>query len=129
MQNDLFDTAYNAILAADVYDDFASRLRAYDCRRCSLCHGRTNIVVDRGSAAAPVMLIGERAGDHEDLQGKPFVGRAGELLDKMLRAIELDPERDVFITNVTKCLRRWIAPRSRTRSTRACRFSRSRWRW
>lgn len=103
MQNDLFDTAYNAILAADTYEDFASRLRAYDCRRCNLCHARTNIVIDRGSATARLMLIGERAGENEDIQGKPFVGRAGELLDKMLRAIDLDPARDVFITNVTKC--------------------------
>jgi uracil-DNA glycosylase len=103
MQNDLFDTAYNSILAADTYEDFASRLRAYDCRRCNLCHARTNIVIDRGSPTARLMLIGERAGENEDIQGKPFVGRAGELLDKMLRAIDLDPARDVFITNVTKC--------------------------
>jgi DNA polymerase len=103
MQNDLFDTEYNAILAADKYAQFAERLRVYNCRRCNLCHGRTQIVIDRGSPTARVMLVGERAGDNEDLQGKPFVGRAGELLDKMLRAIGLDPARDVFITNVTKC--------------------------
>lgn len=103
MQNDLFDAAYNAILAADTYADFAARLRGYDCRRCTLCRARTNIVIDRGNPAARVMLIGERAGDNEDLQGRPFVGRAGELLDRMLRAIDLDPARDVFITNVTKC--------------------------
>jgi DNA polymerase len=103
MQNDLFDAAYNQILAAETYDDFATRLRSYNCRRCQLCYARTNIVIDRGSPTAPVMMIGERPGDNEDLQGKPFVGRAGELLDKMLRAIQLDPAKDVIIANVTKC--------------------------
>jgi uracil-DNA glycosylase family 4 len=103
MQNDLFDAAYNQILAAETYADFATRLRAYNCRRCQLCYARTNIVIDRGSPTAPVMMIGERPGDNEDLQGKPFVGRAGELLDKMLRAIQLDPAKDVIIANVTKC--------------------------
>lgn len=103
MQNDLFDTAYNAIIAAGTYGEFAERLRDYDCRRCGLCHSRTNIVIDRGSPTARIMLIGERPGDNEDLRGQPFVGRAGELLDKMLRAIDLDPARDVIIANVTKC--------------------------
>jgi len=103
MQNDLFDAAYNAILACETYADFVAKLRAYDCRRCGLCHSRSNIVISRGDARAPVMLIGERPGDNEDLRGEPFVGRAGELLDKMLRAIHLDPARDVIIANVTKC--------------------------
>lgn len=103
MQNDLFDSEYNAILAAEDYADFATKLRAYDCRRCSLCHARTNIVIDRGRATASLLLIGERPGDNEDLRGQPFVGRAGELLDKMLRAIDLDPAADVIIANVTKC--------------------------
>jgi len=103
MQNDLFDTEYNAVLAAGSYAEFAAKLRAYDCRRCGLCHSRTNIVISRGHAGASIMLIGERPGDHEDLRGEPFVGRAGELLDKMLRAIHLDPVRDVIFANVTKC--------------------------
>lgn len=103
MQSDLFDTAYNAVLAADTYEEFKGRLRGYDCQRCMLGQSRTNIVIDRGSPTAPVMLIGERPGDNEDIRGEPFVGRAGELLDKMLRAIDLDPARDVIIANVTKC--------------------------
>lgn len=104
MQNDLFDTEFNAILAADTYSDFADRLRRYDCQRCNLCHSRTKIVIDRGRPHAPVLLIGERPGANEDLRGQPFVGRAGELLDKMLRAIDLDPEEDVIITNVVRCV-------------------------
>ena len=103
MQIDLFDSAYNAILSAESYDEFKSRLEGYNCERCTLCHTRTNIVVDRGSPTAPIMIISERPGDNEDRIGKPFVGRAGELLDKMLRAIELDPDRDVIITNVVRC--------------------------
>lgn len=103
MQSDLFDGQYNDVLAAHDYATFRQRLRAYDCQRCLLAQSRSNIVIDRGSPEAPIMLIGERPGDNEDLRGEPFVGRAGELLDKMLRAIGLDPDRDVIIANVTKC--------------------------
>lgn len=103
MQSDLFDQEFNAILSAGDYAQFRGRLRGYDCQRCLLGASRANIVIDRGSPDAAVMLIGERPGDNEDLRGEPFVGRAGELLDKMLRAIDLDPARDVIIANVTKC--------------------------
>lgn len=104
MQNDLFDTEFNAVLGASTYGEFKERLAAYDCRRCGLCHSRTNIVIDRGSPEAKVLMIGERPGGNEDLRAQPFVGRAGELLDKMLRAIDLDPARDVIITNVVRCV-------------------------
>lgn len=103
MQSDLFDTEYNAVLAAETYAEFHHRLKSYDCQRCTLCHTRSQIVIDRGDPGAPIMLISERPGENEDLVGKPFVGRAGELLDKMLGAIELDSNRDVLIANVTKC--------------------------
>jgi uracil-DNA glycosylase family 4 len=104
MQSDLFDTEYNAILAADSYGEFHDRLKAYDCRRCTLCHSRSQIVIDRGDPQSRVLLISERPGANEDRVGKPFVGRAGELLDKMLAAIGLDSNRDVLIANVTKCM-------------------------
>jgi len=104
VQNDLFDTEFNAVLGASTYGEFKERLAAYDCRRCGLCHSRTNIVIDRGSPQAKVLMIGERPGANEDLRAQPFVGRAGELLDKMLRAIDLDPARDVIITNVVRCV-------------------------
>jgi len=104
MQNDLFDTKYNGILAAKTYGDFHDRLAAYDCRRCTLCHSRGQIVIDRGDADTAILLISERPGLNEDRVGKPFVGRAGELLDKMLAAIGLDSNKDVLIVNVTKCM-------------------------
>lgn len=103
MQIDLFDTEFNAILSAEGYDDYKRRLESYNCQRCTLCYNRTNIVIDRGNPRAPVMIISERPGDNEDRIGKPFVGRAGELLDKMLKAIDLNPDRDVLITNVVRC--------------------------
>jgi uracil-DNA glycosylase len=84
MQIDLFDKTFNEIMSAASYADFKARLEAYDCRRCTLCHSRSNIVVDRGNPRASIMIISERPGDNEDRIGKPFVGRAGELLDKML---------------------------------------------
>jgi len=104
MQIDLFDTELNHILAADTYPDYKSRLSGYNCQRCTLCHSRSNIVIDRGNPAAPILIVSERPGNNEDRVGKPFVGRAGELLDKMLKAIELDPDEHVLITNVVRCM-------------------------
>jgi DNA polymerase len=103
MQIDLFDTEFNAIMSAATYDEYKQRLQSYNCTRCTLCYSRSNIVVDRGNPAASVMILSERPGDNEDRIGKPFVGRAGELLDKMLKAIDLDSNRDVLITNVVRC--------------------------
>jgi DNA polymerase len=59
----------------------------------------TNMVIYRGNPAAKLMIIGEAPGTEEDRQGKPFVGRSGQLLDQILQSVQLDPERDVFITN------------------------------
>lgn len=73
------------------------------CEQCSLCNGRTNIVIERGNRAAKWMFIGEGPGEQEDLQGKPFVGASGQLLDKMIVAMKLNPIEDVYITNVVKC--------------------------
>jgi DNA polymerase len=103
VQVDLFDQSLNAILGADSYDEFATRLRAYDCRRCDLCAGRSRIVVDRGDPRARILVVSERPGVNEDQQGRAFVGRSGELLDKILAAIEIDADRDTLITNVVKC--------------------------
>ena len=103
MQIDLFDGAFNEILSTNEYADFKQLLTAYECKRCTLCHSRANIVIDRGNPQAHIMIISERPGDNEDRVGKPFVGRAGDLLDKMLRAIDLDPNADVLITNVVRC--------------------------
>jgi uracil-DNA glycosylase family 4 len=72
------------------------------CSRCPLCEGRTQTVPGEGDPSAGLMVIGEGPGEQEDLSGRPFVGRAGALLDKMLESIEA-PRPTVFIANVVKC--------------------------
>ena len=79
------------------------------CIQCPLCAGRTKTVPGEGAPAARLMLVGEGPGETEDLTGRPFVGRAGELLDKILESIEA-PRASVFIANVVKCR----PPRNRT---------------
>lgn len=72
------------------------------CRQCALCESRTQTVFGSGTAESGWMVIGEAPGESEDRQGEPFVGRAGQLLTEMLRAIGLKRD-DVFITNILKC--------------------------
>lgn len=72
------------------------------CQACKLCHDRTQTVFARGNAEAPLMFIGEAPGADEDRLGKPFVGAAGRLLDKIIEAMGLS-EREVYIANVAKC--------------------------
>ena len=74
-----------------------------ECRACSLCDSRTNTVFGVGDPQPDWLLVGEAPGEQEDLQGEPFVGQAGKLLDNMLRAIGLDRQRKVYIANVLKC--------------------------
>jgi uracil-DNA glycosylase len=72
------------------------------CTKCNLCQTRTQTVFGTGNKTADWMIIGEAPGQHEDEQGKPFVGKAGLLLTEMLRAAGLEREK-VFITNILKC--------------------------
>jgi uracil-DNA glycosylase family 4 len=72
------------------------------CRKCRLCETRTNTVFGEGDPNAQLLFIGEGPGENEDLQGRPFVGRAGQLLDKMIAAMGLKREQ-VFIANIVKC--------------------------
>ena len=74
-----------------------------DCSRCELCRGRTNPVFGVGNRTADVMFVGEGPGEQEDLQGIPFVGPAGKLLDEMLCIIDLDRNRNCYIGNIVKC--------------------------
>jgi uracil-DNA glycosylase family 4 len=74
----------------------------HGCRRCELCESRTQAVFGVGDRRARLMIVGEAPGAEEDRQGEPFVGRAGRLLNAMLRAVGLDRER-VFIANILKC--------------------------
>jgi len=76
--------------------------RVAACERCELCRTRTHTVFGVGDCSADLMVIGEAPGVDEDRQGKPFVGRAGQLLNAMLLAIGLERDR-VFIANVLKC--------------------------
>jgi uracil-DNA glycosylase family 4 len=72
------------------------------CSKCNLCKGRTKAVPGEGSLSAKVLFIGEGPGFHEDRQGRPFVGPAGQFLEELLESINLR-RSDVFITNVVKC--------------------------
>lgn len=74
----------------------------HECTKCSLCHSRNKFVFGVGNPKADLMFIGEAPGRDEDLKGEPFVGRAGQLLDKMLAAIELTRDQ-VYIANILKC--------------------------
>ena len=73
------------------------------CRACRLCGGRTNTVPGEGASQALVMVVGEGPGREEDRSGRPFVGPAGQYLDRWLAAIDLQRDRNCFITNVVKC--------------------------
>ncbi|MBI2343766.1 MAG: uracil-DNA glycosylase [Deltaproteobacteria bacterium] len=72
------------------------------CQRCPLCQGRTQIVFGVGNPQAALMFVGEGPGADEDLQGEPFVGRAGQLLDKIIQAMGLQ-RSEVYIGNIVKC--------------------------
>ncbi len=73
------------------------------CRRCNLCHTRTNVVFADGNSQAKLMIIGEGPGQREDETGLPFVGRAGQLLDKILASVQIDRQQDTYICNIVKC--------------------------
>ncbi len=72
------------------------------CHRCELGRTRTHAVISRGNPNADILIIGEGPGENEDLQGKPFVGKSGQLLDKILESVNLT-ENDIFICNIVKC--------------------------
>ncbi|MBR4452604.1 MAG: uracil-DNA glycosylase [Clostridia bacterium] len=73
------------------------------CRKCGLCETRNNLVFGVGNEKAEVMFVGEGPGYNEDMQGEPFVGRGGQLLDKYLTHIGLDRHKNIYIANMVKC--------------------------
>lgn len=73
------------------------------CTRCDLCKTRNNVVFGVGDSNASVMFVGEGPGENEDLQGEPFVGKAGQLLDKYLQVFDLSRNDNVYIANIVKC--------------------------
>jgi uracil-DNA glycosylase len=80
----------------------ALRAQAHDCNQCRLAGTRTNVVFGVGNPNADLMFIGEAPGRDEDIQGEPFVGRAGQLLTDIIKAMKLTRD-DVYIANVIKC--------------------------
>ncbi len=74
-----------------------------DCTACELCRTRHNVVFGVGNREADILFVGEGPGEQEDLQGEPFVGPAGKLLDDMLAIIDLDRKTNCYIGNIVKC--------------------------
>ncbi|HNK63879.1 MAG TPA: uracil-DNA glycosylase [Anaerolineales bacterium] len=92
-QSDLFKSANQF----STLDDALNAIR--NLKNDPLSNAGTNIVISRGNPQARLLIIGEAPGPEENIKGKPFVGRAGQLLDKILQAANFDPETDVYITN------------------------------
>ena len=90
-------------VAGAAVDWDALKAQVVDCTRCKLCKTRTNTVFGVGNDQADLMVVGEGPGADEDASGEPFVGRAGKLLDEMLKSIDRARSRNVFIANVVKC--------------------------
>ena len=86
---------------ADRYEQLKAECEK--CEKCGLCKTRTNLVFGVGVTDAEVMFVGEGPGENEDLQGEPFVGRGGQLLDKFLAAVDLDRKKNIYIANMVKC--------------------------
>lgn len=74
-----------------------------NCRKCPLCQTRTNVVFGKGAENSEVLFIGEGPGQQEDLRGEPFVGRSGQLLDKLLATVDLYRDKNIYIANIVKC--------------------------
>ncbi|MCL2409422.1 MAG: uracil-DNA glycosylase [Oscillospiraceae bacterium] len=74
-----------------------------NCKKCALYETRSNIVFGVGSREAEVLFVGEGPGEQEDIKGEPFVGRAGQLLDNMLKIIDLSRTENIYIANIVKC--------------------------
>lgn len=81
----------------------AVKQKCLNCRKCSLCESRNNVVFSDGIPNSKLMLIGEAPGYWEDIKGLPFVGKAGQLLDKIFASVGMSREKDVYICNTIKC--------------------------
>jgi uracil-DNA glycosylase len=100
---DLIPTSAKVLIPSGTYDSMAAMAdHCNRCHRCELGENRTHAVIGRGNAQAPIMIVGEGPGQNEDETGLPFVGKAGQLLDKILESVKLT-EDDVFICNIVKC--------------------------
>lgn len=84
----------------ETFEELEEKIK--DCQNCKLCNNRHNIVLGTGNKQAKVMFIGEGPGADEDIQGIPFVGKAGKLMNQAFRGIGIQRE-DIYIANVVKC--------------------------
>ena len=91
----------NPLQLMENWDELCSTIKL--CDKCKLCYGRSQVVIERGNRNGRWMFIGEGPSEDEDLQGLPFLGSSGQLLDKMIAAMNLDIASEVYITNVVKC--------------------------
>jgi uracil-DNA glycosylase family 4 len=100
---DLIPTDAKVPIPPGIYSSMEQiKIHCNQCYRCDLGTTRTNAVVGRGNPHADLMIVGEGPGQNEDETGLPFVGKAGQLLDKILESVQLT-EEDVFIGNIVKC--------------------------
>lgn len=100
----LIPTSAKVPIPAGTYDSIEEMVpHCSNCYRCELGQSRTNAVIGRGNPNAPILIVGEGPGQQEDETGLPFVGRAGQLLEKILESVKLSSEQDVYICNIVKC--------------------------
>ena len=87
-----------------MYENFEELKKdCFSCQKCPLGSTRTNLVFGVGNESADILFVGEGPGENEDLQGEPFVGKAGKLLDKYLEVIGLSRQKNIYIANIVKC--------------------------
>ncbi|MGB3496088.1 MAG: uracil-DNA glycosylase [Elainellaceae cyanobacterium] len=114
-------TSATISIPSGIYENLdALKAHCSRCQRCDLGATRINVVVSRGNPKADILIVGEGPGQNEDETGLPFVGKAGQLLEKILESVKLDSEQDVYICNIVKCR----PPNNRTPTTQemdACR--------
>lgn len=102
--NQLIPTDANIPIPAGTYVNLEALTdHCRQCHRCELGNHRTQVVIERGNPQASIAIVGEGPGQQEDEQGAPFVGKSGQLLDKILASVGLDCHQDVYICNVVKC--------------------------
>jgi len=103
-QKELIPTDAKISIPAGTYSTMADLAQHCDrCHRCVLGNTRTHAVVGRGNLKAPIMVVGEAPGQNEDETGLPFVGKSGQLLEKILASVNLSTEQDIYIANINKC--------------------------
>jgi uracil-DNA glycosylase len=103
-QNDLILTDAKIPILSESYQNIEQiEKHCNQCQRCPLAENRTHAVIGRGNLQAKIMIIGEAPGKNEDETGLPFVGRSGQLLDKILQSVNLSTEKDTYIANICKC--------------------------